>query len=178
MKLSATTIIAFPRDRVFTTWRDNLPSVVPHLPSIRSVEVLERAEESAGARVQMLNLWTAKLELPAIVAKLLNTKALSWTDRAEWRQLQDERLCTWRIELCNHPGLLSASGETRFLAREQRTEVVLLGDLALDLARASAPRILAVAAKPAIEGVIASALAPNLLQAAKGVEAYLSSRSG
>ena len=48
MKLEADARIAFPRELVFSTYRDRLPQLVPFLPDVKSIVVQERTDAPDG----------------------------------------------------------------------------------------------------------------------------------
>jgi hypothetical protein len=48
MKLEADARIAFPREVVYSTYRDRLPALVPYLPNIKGITVQKRGGSGGG----------------------------------------------------------------------------------------------------------------------------------
>jgi hypothetical protein len=172
MQLTATTRVSFPRELVFKTYRDDIDQTVPYLPNVKSIEVKERQDD--GPRTSLLNVWTAKTELPALARKFVKADMLSWTDRARWDQSAWQ--CEWQIETHAFPGLMECRGHTEFLEAGGETEIRISGDLSLHLERAHIPRFLAHTVQPVIEKIIIHSLKPNLLSTGEGVARLLASK--
>ena len=78
MKLEAVATLSFPRPLVFSTYRDRLPQLVPHLPNVEKIEVLEREEAPGGEAgvVRLLNLWFAKADVPKVAQSVIKPEML------------------------------------------------------------------------------------------------------
>lgn len=172
MELSATTRVAFPRDLVFRTYRDEIVQAVPYLPNVESIVETERATE--GPIVRLVNLWRAKSELPALARRFISAEMLSWTDVAVWDP--SAWRCDWRIETHAFPGLMGCQGQTEFLEDGAQTQIRIHGDLTLHLERAHVPHLLVGTLQPRLERLIVSSITPNLLRTGEGVERLLLSR--
>ena len=173
MELTADTRIAFPKELVFTTIRDRLPALVPHLPNVRSIECQERRED--GARTHFVNLWTAKNEVPAAAQAYVKAEMLQWTDRATWDA--EAGTCDWKIETGAFPGVVECSGRNTYRTVGNETELIIRGTLVLHLDKANVPRLVAMAVRPLIEKIIVTNLGPNLVSIGTGVAAYLRSEA-
>ena len=106
-------VVKHPCAVVWDTVRDRLPELVPLMDDIDSVTVIERIEDSAGM-VRLVNLWKAKLQIPAMLHAVIPADRLAWTDRAEWRPQHYE--CHWRIEPQFLPDQTQYTGMTRYEA--------------------------------------------------------------
>src|SRR5437773_1440734 len=98
MKLEGDARIVFPRPLVFATYRDRLPELVPYLPNIREIKVLEREEKPGGqeGHLRLLNLWRASADIPKVAQAVLKPEALAWKDHAHWNE--NDWTCEWRVE--------------------------------------------------------------------------------
>lgn len=172
MELNAQTRINFPRELVFRTYRDKLPDLVHFLPNVSSIVVKERKDD--GARTRMLNLWTAKTEIPAAAQRFLKPEMLMWHDHADWDE--SSHVCHWRIETLAFTEAVRCSGRTVFTEAGDRTELQITASLELHLDKANIPRLLAGTVKPVVERVVIANLKPNLLATGDGIEKYLQSQ--
>jgi hypothetical protein len=174
MELKAETRVSFPRELVFRTYRDNLPDTVPFLPNVESIKVEERKEEDG--HVKLLNIWSAKTDIPSVAKKFVKPEMLMWIDKADWHEA--EWVCHWVIETHAFPGLVECTGSTSFVEDGQDTLIQVNGSLILHLEKAHVPRLLAGTVQPLIEKVVIGALKPNLLSTGEGVEKYLKAQAG
>src|SRR5215472_15564287 len=76
MELHADARIPFPRDRVFTAYRDHLPDLLPYLPNVKRVEVKSREEK--GHIVNLVNEWQGGGEIPAAVRAIIGDSMMGW----------------------------------------------------------------------------------------------------
>lgn len=160
--------IAHPLALVYATYRDALPTFVPDLPDIKSIETLEQKRD--GPRLHLLNRWTASTHIPALVARMIEMREVSWLDNADW---DDASLSvTWRFELPGRIGRhVHAGGRTDFLdAGGGATKLVLEGELRLDMdghprfSRLMSPLV------PQIEQRVFKMIRPNLLAVNRALE--------
>src|SRR5687768_17321438 len=95
MRIEADSVLRYPRDAVWTAYRDDLAAFIEFLPNVRHIEVHEREELGSGV-VRLRNTWYGSTELPASLASKLEERFLSWEDCAIW----DSRTfsCEWTIE--------------------------------------------------------------------------------
>lgn len=172
MELNAQTRINFPRELVFRTYRDKLPELVQFLPNVSSIVVKEREDE--GARTRLVNLWTAKTEIPAAAQRFLKPEMLMWNDHADWDA--SSYTCHWRIETLAFTEAVICSGRTVYTEQGDATELQISASLELHLDKAKIPRLLAGSIKPVVERVVIANLKPNLLATGQGIEKYLQSQ--
>jgi hypothetical protein len=178
MLLESRDIVDAPADLVYPLVRDNLPVVVPYLPNIKSIEVLEREELEEG-RVRIVNLWTADIEIPSMLRRVIKPEFLSWHDYALW---QDEHYhVDYRLEGAWMKDLYTAKGRNSFKPTDdgKRTEIVISCNVELHPDKIpGVPTFLVRPLIPAIESLLKAVLAPNLTLLAKGVKGYLAAQEG
>ncbi|MGC4117354.1 MAG: hypothetical protein QM765_22895 [Myxococcales bacterium] len=171
MQLSAQTRVSFPRDLTFHTYRDRIVAAVPYMPNVASIVEQER-KALDGGKVELVNLWTGKTEIPSIAKKFLKAEMLSWTDFASW----DEAAwtCQWRLKTHAFPEVLECSGQTVFTeAGPGATTVDISGNLVLHLEKFPVPRLLTGTLTPILEKLIVGGVKPNLLSGGAAVEKLL-----
>ena len=168
--------VAFDRDRVFTTFRDELTELIPHLPDVKSIDVKERTDVDDDT-VEVVNLWKAEAEeIPRIAQAFIKPEMLKWTDYATWRQ--DAWECDWRMEVGFLSEAVTCEGTTRYLEKgEGITEVVIDGKLEVDAKKIpGVPRLGAGKIGSVIESFVVRLITPNLTQVNRGLERYLKSK--
>ncbi|MEO1232817.1 MAG: DUF2505 family protein [Myxococcota bacterium] len=174
MKLEADAHIPFPRETVFTTYRDRLPELVPYLPNVRSVEVTSKETDVGGnsARVDLVNLWRANADVPKVLQAFVSPEALAWIDRAEWDA--EGFRCHYRIEPKVFTDNVRCEGTNTYREDGAGTVLEMRGELTVD-ARGipGVPRLLAGTISPAVEKFVVSLIRPNLLSVAEGLERFL-----
>jgi len=104
------TMIRHPCDEVWATMRDRLPDVAAAMEDLQGIEVLERAVDADGLRV--INRWSARQKVPAMLRGALGAEGIDWLDRALWRESQ--RVCEWTIEPSVLKGHIECGGKTRY----------------------------------------------------------------
>ncbi len=171
MKLEANSRIAFPLDRVWQVYLDELENLVEYLPNVSRIE--RKGREEVDGTVKIVRLWTAKAKLPDVAAKVIRPEMLQWTDYATWDA--KARRCEWRIESGALPKALECNGYTLYeQASDSASSVALRGDIVVHPEHVpGVPRLLARTVQPIVERVIVAAIEPNLRGVATGVEKYL-----
>ncbi len=104
-------MVKHPRDKVWLTIRDHLAEIVPHLDDVGSITT-EQREEQADDVLQLVNLWKADIDIPAILTSMIDPDSLRWTDRASWHA-QDYQ-CHWQIEPHFFADRIHCSGTTTY----------------------------------------------------------------
>jgi len=89
-------IVKAPIDEIWCAIRDRLDQLVPLLDDIASVTV-EYRDELPDGTVNLVNIWRAKANIPAVLHSIIKPEYLAWTDRAGW--ILAKRECNWNIEL-------------------------------------------------------------------------------
>ena len=180
MKIEADARVAFDRELVFTTYRDRLPDLVPHLPNVERIEVLEREDDVGGQAgvTRLLNLWSAEGEVPRVAQSIIKPEMVAWNDHARWDQ--NEWTCHWRVEPKFFTENVRCQGKNRFIAEGDSTLLEIRGDLEIDLKGVKGvPRFIPVSRiAPVVEKFIVALLTPNLVTVSKGLESYLRAQAG
>jgi hypothetical protein len=172
MKLDTSVEIPFSRQRVFETYRDRLPELVPYLPNIRGIEVTSR-EDAGPAVVKLVNHWRGGGEIPAIARSVLSEKLLEWDDFATWDAGAYQ--CDWRQTVPAFKDAFRSQGLNQFSEMgPDRTRLTISGSIDVDASRIpGVPRLFKGAVGAAVEAFLVAAIKPNLLSVSKGVEQYL-----
>ena len=170
MRIEADAKLPFPRELVYRTYRDKLVQMLPYLPNVKNIELLETKQE--GSSTYFKNLWWAKGEIPKIAQSFLKPEMLSWYDHATWHA--DRFTTAWRIQLRLLEKAVLCSGENQFEAVGDSTVMHIRGDLKIDAAQVpGVPRFLAGSVGPTVEKFVVGRITPNLLEVSKGIEQYL-----
>lgn len=170
MELRADAFLDFPRDLVFSTYRDDLPRFVEFLPSVRRIEVKSRDDQ--GDTAELVNVWYGGGEIPAAARVVLSESMLAWTDYALWNA--SDHTCTWRIETHSFRDAVRCGGKNRFVVDGAGTRLEIRGELSIDPAKVKGvPKLLAGTVKKAVEAFLVEKITPNLLQVSSGLSRYL-----
>lgn len=179
MKLEADARIAFPRPLVFSTYRDRLPDLIPHLPDIKAITVKERADDADGKAgvTRLLNLWEASTEVPKVAQGVIKPDMMAWLDYATWDE--NAWTCDWRIETRMFTENVKCHGHNTYREVDGETILEIRGELEVSLDGVpGVPRFLAGKVAPHIEKFIVATLKPNLLSVADGLQAFLNEEAG
>jgi hypothetical protein len=176
MELRADAVIPFPRQVVFSAYRDDLSRIIEFLPNLRGVEVKSRKED--GPRIEMCSEWHGGGEIPAAARAVLSEALLSWTDYATWHG--DEFACDWRIETHAFTEAVSCGGRNLFLEDgPNKTVLQIRGKMEIDAKKIrGVPSFLSGKVGRTLEDFLGGKIQPNLLETIKGLEKYLESRKG
>lgn len=171
MKFQLVDEIPFPRELVFTTFRDRLLEVVPYYGNIEKVEIPSRREE--GNLVHFQNVWQGKSDdIPAVIRPILKPEYLRWVDRATWDAAAFK--VDWNIDLLALPGVIVAKGTNRFRDEGGDTVFEVSGDFSIVPDKIpGVPAFAAKSAAPAIERFIVAQLQPNLRGGLRAVQRFL-----
>ncbi len=104
-------IVKHPREKVWEVVRDRLDELVPYMDDIESVTMQDKSDRLDGIK-DIVNIWKADIQLPAILNSIIDSSRLSWTDRAQWQA--DQTLCHWEIEPHFFPERTRCTGTTRY----------------------------------------------------------------
>ena len=172
MKLEADAQIPFPREVVFSAYRDRLTELVPHLPNVAAIAV-ESREETNG-RTKFVNKWTAKADVPTVLKGIISADAISWIDRAEWDS--DAWTCAWETEPSVFTNNVKCGGVNTFYEENGKTRLEIRGELQVDpKGIPGVPNFLASRVAPAAEKFIVNLIRPNLISVAGGLDSFLKS---
>jgi len=166
MEIRTDATLSFPRELVFTTYRDRLLELRPYLPNIRGLDVKKREERDG--EVLLVNEFKGGGEIPSVARSFLSESMLSWTDHATWKQA--EWICNWRTEVHAFPGALLSSGFNRFVETPGGTRIEFRGDLTCDASKVpGVPRLLARSLNGTIEKLFVGKIVENLVEVGKGI---------
>lgn len=171
MKFNFIDEVPFPREQVWQVNRDRLPALVPYMPTVNAIEVIERAQ--AGDVVKLVNRWTgASDDIPGMVRPFVKSEYMTWLDYATWDQ--DRWRIEWRLELNILPGAISASGFTEYQEEGDETLIHMNGEFRIHPERIPGlPSALASRVVPALERFVVGAVEPNLRKTNECVARYL-----
>ena len=178
MKLEADSRISFPRPLVFSTYRDRLPQLVPHLPDIKEIVVKTREEDVGGQKgvTKLLNLWIGKAEIPKVAQVVIKPEMVQWLDYATWNE--NDWTVEWKVETKMFTDNIKCWGKNKFVEEGGSTMLQIRGELEIDLKGVpGVPRFLAGTIAPVVEKFVVGQLKPNLLSVADGIQKFLVAES-
>jgi hypothetical protein len=166
MEIRADLTLPFPREKVFSTYRDRLADLTEFLPNIRSIKVVKREER--GDEVDLVNAWEGGGDIPKVARAVLSESMLRWTDYATWHA--KDFTVAWRTDVHAFPGAVKSSGTNRFVEVPTGTRLEIRGDLTCDSSKVpGVPRLLAKTVNGAAEKLLVGQIGPNLVEVGKGV---------
>jgi hypothetical protein len=171
MQIHADAAVSYPREQVFEVYRDKLVELVPYLPNVDWIKILERREE--GPVVHLVNEWKARGDIPKVARKIIKPETLLWKDFADWDH--DEYSCAWRFEMAFMREQVKASGKN-FLVENgpDRTRYEIRGTLEIDGNNIpGVPGMLGRRIVPQIEKFVIALIRPNFIKISDGVQQYL-----
>lgn len=169
MKVEVSVDIAFPRERVFRAYRDELPRLVGGLENVKEIIVTSRVED-AGV-VKLASLWRANADVPSM-AKRFVPEWIEWDDFADWNE--SNFTATYRTQSRLYPPSLDSRGGISFHEIASGTRMDVRGELNFDASKVpGVPRFLVSTANPLIERFLVGQITPNFLGIAKSLEQHL-----
>lgn len=174
MRIESDSVIKFPLELTFRTYRDELPDFVDYLPNVRSIRVDSREEE--GDVVKLVNVWEGGGEIPKAIRGLLRENMLAWHDYATWDE--SKWRCDWHIKTHSFEEAVRCSGTNKFVAiDDERTRLEIRGDLSIDLKKVrGVPSFLAGSLGKTVEQFMVKQITTNLTSVSEGLSAYLERR--
>jgi hypothetical protein len=171
MDLRADARIPFPRQIVFTVYRDDIVKVVPYMTNVQAIEIRSRKDD--GPNVTFVNEWKGGGDIPAAARAVLSEAVLSWTDYATWNS--DSLTCDWRIETHAMTEALKCTGQNRFVEDgPDATRLEIRGTFDVDASKIKGvPRLLAGPIGRTVEEFMVSKIQSNLVETAKSLTKYL-----
>ncbi len=172
MDFKVSEIINHPLEKVYETYRDKLPDLVPYMPNVDDI-VVESREDMEG-EVKLVNRWKVSGSIPRAVRPFFSDNMLSYADHAHW--VEAERVVHWFFEIGAFPEAVDCRGTNYFMpSGDGATEVQLTGTLTVDLAKMrGVPRLLHRLA-PKVESFVLERVKPNLSAVTNAVTRYLDS---
>jgi len=176
MRIESDSVIKYPLELTYRTYRDDLPEFVVHLPNVRSIRVESR--EEADGEVRLVNVWDGGGDIPAAIRHVLSEDMLSWTDYATW--CDADRTCEWTIKTHAFEEAVRCSGTNRFIEIDDtRTRLEIRGDLSIDLKKVKGvPSFLAGSLGRTVEQFLVKQITTNLTSVSAGLSTYLAEREG
>lgn len=175
MDLRADSRLAFPRELVFTVYRDEILKLLPYLSNVRSIDIKSRKEE--GPVVEMVNDWSGGGDIPAAVRAVISESMLSWTDHAKWNK--DSMWCDWRIETRAFTEAVQCSGRNSFVDDGAGATILQIrGTLEIDPKKLrGVPGFVAGRVARTVETFLVDKIQSNLVDTVNGLTAYLQRRT-
>lgn len=170
MKIESKTTINYPLDEVYRLVRDDLQKLVPYLPNVDKIDVIE--SNAADGKVEVLNHWYGRVEIPSMLKKVIKPEIMSWKDKAVWND--SEHNVVYEMESFIGNDLYDANGLNTFTAIDENTTVFTVScDLIIYPEKVPGiPRLLAGKIKPMVEALISKILGPNLSSLGDGINQY------
>jgi hypothetical protein len=166
MEIKADVTLPFPRERVFTTYRDRLSELTDFLPNIQRIRVLKR--EDLGDEVRLANEWTGGGDIPKAALAVIKESMFRWTDHAIWKT--SSHTVEWRTEVGLFPGVVQSWGFNRYVELPHGTRLEIRGSLVCDATKVpGVPRMLAGSINGVVERFLVGQVQVNLTEVAKGV---------
>ena len=171
MQILSTSVIHYPRERVFRAYRDEMSAVVPFMPNIEAINVQHRVERPGGHTLH--NEWVGKTEIPRAARGIVSRDMLKWDDHAEWDT--STWSCQWEIKPRVFTESVKCKGITRMMEEgPNATRVSLAGTMDISLRNVPGiPRLFAGRLAPVVEKFIIAMITPNLEQVNASLTRYL-----
>lgn len=175
MRIESDSVIKFPLELTYRTYRDQLPECVRYLPNVRSIRVEERHEEDGVIR--LVNVWEGGGDIPKPIRPLVSEDMLSWHDYATWRE--SDWMCEWDIKTHAFAEAVRCSGTNRFIEIDEgRTRLEIRGDLSIDLKKVKGvPSFMAGSLGRTVEQFLVKQITMNLTSVSEGLSTYLRERA-
>ncbi len=174
MYIESSDIVEHSADEVYVLVRDEMDKIVPFLPNVDTIELVEREETERGPKI--LRNWRAKIEIPSLVKKFVSPDIAKWADHAWWNDA--DYSVDYELKGAWLPGLYTCKGTNSFRpGGEGKTEVKVTVNLEIHGDQIPGiPRFLSSRAVPAIEGLIQRLMKPNLTSLATGLKHYFAAQ--
>lgn len=174
MEINASSLIHYPRARVYQAYRDDLPKIAHYIGNVQAINVLSRKETPQG--VSLHNEWVGKGEIPRVAQGLIKPDMLKWDDFAEWDNAR--QMVSWTLKIRVFSENFRCSGTNQMFEEGPNvTRVTLKGNLEISLKDIpGVPRILAGTIAPQVEKFIVALIKPNLEQVNGAIAQYLNAQ--
>ena len=177
MKIHADARVSYPRERAFSTYRDELPLLVPYLPNVKKIDVQETEDAPGGQDncIRKLNIWHANADIPKLAQAVIKPDMLSWEDHALWDG--ENWTCEWRVKTHFFSERVTCKGKNKFLEQGGETILQIRGDLDIDFTGLpGVPRLISKKVSSVLERFVVALLTPNLTSVSDGLNHYLKSK--
>lgn len=173
MKFEFKEKIHHPRARVYDVLKNGLAEVVPLVPNVKSLKVIERHEIGKG-ETKIVNEWHGAPEgAPALIRPLIKPEMHVWRDYAHW--IDAESLVHWRFEAPMFKHFYTCKG-TNFVEDDGKGGAIvrLTGELLTYPEKIpGVPKMLAKKIAPTVEKWLLNLVSPNLAEMPRAVGVYL-----
>ena len=171
MRAETKDIINQAADIVYPFVRDKMQEIVPFLPNVEKIETVKH-ERVSDTRVEVVNHWFAKADVPASAKPFVKPEFFQWKDYATWKD--DEFCVDYHIESFIGNKFFDLSGTNFFNPLgNDKTELKITFNLEIYPERVpGVPKFLAKRAKGPLEEMIKKMLTPNLTSLVKGLNEY------
>ena len=176
MKLEHRDLIPANADQIYGIVKNQLPDLVPYLPSVQKIELLEH-KILPNNKEQIINHWFADIDIPSILTKFINKDLLSWKDTAIWDPKNLKVDYTLESFIAND--LFEATGCNQFIEKNQNEmELLVSCEVLLNADKIpGVPKLMKKTVTPIMEGLIEKMIQPNLKSLGQGLKLFLSEKS-
>ena len=176
MNFQWTDTLEHPRPNVWETRRDRIFDLVPHMKNVIRIE-RRGSERHADGIVTTHHRWYgSQEEVPILFRPIIPPEMLWWTEHTRWDPATFT--CTWNIDLPVLPEVVTARGVNRYEADGKKTIVHMEGEFTVHPDKLppvpGVPQLLVRQAAPRLEAWVVHLLEPNLKEANRAVERFLS----
>jgi hypothetical protein len=170
MNISTDTRVPFPRQLVYTTYRDKLTELIRYIPDIRYIEVKARREDNG--LIHTVNEWHGGGEIPLAARAILSEDMLSWVEYNTWNESQFT--LEWRLETRAFTDAVHCAGKNSFIEDGNTTKIQSRGELKIDPNKIQgAPSFIVGQIATVVEEFLVGRITPSLLQISEGLRKYL-----
>mgnify|MGYP001412009986 CR=1 FL=1 len=171
MELEVNEKINQPVNDVYSLVRDDLDKLVPYLPNVEKIEVKKHAP-TGEERIEVINHWYGKVEMPGMLKKFLSPEIFSWKDIATWNN--NDKAVEYRLESFLANDLFDAKGKNYFIDNgDGTTDLKITCSVKIYPEKVPGiPRLLAKKVTPMIETLMEKLLGPNLTSLGDGLQKY------
>jgi hypothetical protein len=170
MNISTDTRVPFPRQLVYTTYRDKLTELVRYIPDIRYIKVKARREDNG--LIHTVNEWYGGGEIPLAARAILSEDMLSWVEYDTWNE--SEFTLQWQLETRAFTDAVYCMGKNSFIEDGNTTRIQSRGELKIDPNKIQgAPSFIVGQIANVVEEFLVGRITPSLLQISEGLRKYL-----
>jgi hypothetical protein len=146
------------------------------MPNIERIEVKKHAPNGPD-KIEVINHWYAKAEVPDLVKKMIPPDIFSWKDVAMWNNT--EHFVEYQLQSFLANDLFEAKGKNSFTAiGADKTELKITCNIQIYAEKVpGVPKLFAKKVLPMVEGLIEKMLKPNLQSLGKGLNEYFKNNS-
>ena len=156
-----------PIQKVWTTYRDHLPTLAEVMPTVESITVINRKETIK--EVFLENIWKLSAGIPFAIRKIIPEKLLSYRDQATWKE--ELWVCDFIETPVDGSNIYICKGRNTFLELSDKTLLKISFELSID------PYLIAKSLVKKIEPIISKEVAKNLEKTAKQVENFIQKKN-